>query len=185
MGRHNEGVLHKFLTTEAERIIAHSDTPVWVHPHRNISRIPKTIVCALDFSENCKRAAEAAVVVAKKCESKLHFIHVIPESSGYVDMEGQLNIYYPQEEAEREQIHHNIANVMNELIQGLNLVDVDYEQKILFGGAADAVSRFCDELDAELLVIGSSSHTTFEKIFMGSTMRWLLNSFKQDILVIP
>ena len=185
VGRHNEGVLHKFLTTEAERIIAHASTPVWVHPHRNISRLPQTIVCALDFSENCKRAAEVAVMVAKYCAAQLYFIHVIPESSGYVDMEGQLNIYYPQEELEREEMHKNVSDVLSEVIGKLNLEGLCYKEKISFGGAADCVSRFCSEVDAELLVMGSSSHSNFEKIIMGSTMRWLLNSFSEDIMVVP
>ena len=185
VGRHNEGVLHKFLTTEAERIIAHAETPVWIHPHRNISRLPQTIVCAMDFSDNCKRAAEVAVMVAKSCAAQLYFVHVIPESSGYVDMEGQLNIYYPQEEIEREEMHQNIGSVLSDTVGKLDLEGLCYEEKILFGGAADGVSRLCSEVGAELLVMGSSSHSNLEKIFMGSTMRWLLNSFDQDILVIP
>ncbi|WDE95634.1 universal stress protein [Lentisphaera profundi] len=185
VGRHTEGVMHKFLTTEAERIIAHASTPVWVHPHRSISRLPQTIVCALDFSENCKRAADVAVMVAKACSAQIYFVHVIPESTGYVDLEGQLNVYYPQEDVERDLIHDNVLKLMKEAVQNLDLEGLCYAEKVCSGGAADGVKRVCDEVDAELLVMGASSHSSVERLFMGSTMRWLLNDFKEDILVIP
>jgi nucleotide-binding universal stress UspA family protein len=185
VGRHTEGVMHKFLTTEAERIIAHSNTPVWVHPHRSISRLPQTIVCALDFSDNCKRAAEVAVMVARTCAAQLYFVHVIPESAGYVDLEGQLNVYYPQEDVERDGMKLKVTKVMSEMVASLDLEGLCYAEKILSGGAADGVKRLCDEVNAELLVMGSSSHSNIERIFMGSTMRWLLNSVGEDILVVP
>lgn len=185
VGRHNEGMMHKFVTTEAERIIAHASTPVWVHPHRNISRLPQTIVCALDFSENCKRAAEVAVMVAKSCAAQLYFVHVIPESTGFVDLEGQLNVYYPQEDVEREEVNKKVSEVMADMMASLDLEGLCYAEKILSGGAADGVKRLCDEVSAELLVMGSSSHSSIERLFMGSTMRWLLNNYEEDVLLVP
>jgi nucleotide-binding universal stress UspA family protein len=184
VGRHNDGVLHKFLTSQAERIIKLADCPVWIHPHRNMSKLPATIVCAIDFSETCKRAIEMAIVVAKSCAAKVHFVHVIPESSGYIEMEGELNFYYPNDFLEREALEDSVTEILQETLGEMNFDEVEHEEHVCFGGAADRVSVLCDKLNADLLVMGVSSHSAFERMFMGSTVRWLLNKTKNDILIV-
>jgi len=185
MGRHKEGVMHRFLTTESEKVIAQGQSPVWVHPHRNISRLPQKIVCGLDFSTNCFRAAQSAVMVAKACSAELIFVHVVPESSGYVEMEGQLNIYYPMEDQEREVMHESVNETLKSMLNQLEFENVKYTEKILYGGAADGVISIARDSDADLIVIGKSSHGMFERLFMGSTLRWVLNEFDRDVLIIP
>ena len=185
MGRHKEGVMHRFLTTESEKVIAQGQCPVWVHPHRNISRLPQKIVCGLDFSANCLRAAESALMVAKACAAELIFVHVVPESTGYVEMEGQLNIFYPMEEEERSKMHESVHQTLKTTLEQLDFGEVQYSEKILFGGAADGVINLAKETDADLVVMGKSSHGLLERLFMGSTLRWVLNEFDRDVLVIP
>ena len=185
VGRHNEGFLHKFLTTQAERLIKLADCPVWIHPHRSMSKLPQTIVCAVDFSEACKRAIVLAINVAKSCAAKIHFVHVIPESSGYVEMEGELNFYYPNDFLERESLEESVSQILLETLGEMDFTSVDHEEHIYFGGAADRVSMLCDKVNCDLLVMGVSSHSTLEHMFMGSTVRWLLNKTQNDVLVVP
>jgi phosphoglycerate kinase len=147
-----------------------------------IKKRPRTILLAVDGSAHSLEAARkiGSLIEAEGAEISLVYVQkpklyvpeglwVDPEIERQIDVERQL---------EAEKI---FAAVNAELArQGL----VSHLQIAVQGEPADEILRFADELNADLIAMGSHGKTGILSLIMGSVSRKVLNHATRPVLIV-
>ena len=184
MGRHSEGDFYSFRRSHADRLVKYAQNPVWIHPDHAITNLPKRILCPVDFTDNCLRAAQSAVSLAKMTQAQLDFIHVMPTPRNHSGFDGYISVHTELPQVNQDHYRRNTEIQFESLLTKLNLGDLNVATHIEYGEISDSVNTFSQENNNDLIVIGASSHSTIEKIFLGSTVRYILHDTKIDTLII-
>lgn len=155
----------------------------------------KTILLAVDLSENSANALRHAVAIAHQHGGKVHLIHALPEVEpavlNYVSTimgKERLAEYELQHKAEiRDQMLvevHEFAK--KELLDAPEYLDLITSFDVHHGDAAFVTLDAADALDADLIVIGN--HGKGHKVrhaFIGSMAKRLLRKTLRPVLVVP
>lgn len=179
--RHGLGRLLMGSTTE--QVIRMVDCPVLtVHPGDEPAFKPGTILCATDFSDPADDALQMACDMAQRYQAKLILLHVVtlwecdpgnpawrfpplPEEYQNSLIEG------PQRQLQdrREQLSDTPIEVETMLVRG-------------FDAAAEIVRIASDEVDADLVVMGTHGHTGLVHLLMGSVAGKVVRTFPGPVL---
>jgi len=135
------------------------------------------IVAALDFSENNSLVMNAALKLADNDASRLHLVHVVqPVSEGYA-----LNVYSKNFLALEEEALEKATEKLAEIGESKN---TPAEQlHTIVGDRAGEIRKVAEDIDAEVIVIGSHGHSG-QKRFLGATANKLLHGAKCDVLTV-
>jgi nucleotide-binding universal stress UspA family protein len=154
MPTHGYGPFRRFvLGSTTAKVLHDSDTPVFTGAHLEESQPTggvkfDTVVCAVDFTEQCKTALAWAAEFAGLFGSRLYALHAVPVASGQGGQEEPANSEWGSA------VQMTAASRLKELLReaGADAVPI-----ITGGEAVHAVCRQLTELQADLLVIGRSS----------------------------
>ena len=58
------------------------------------------------------------------------------------------------------------------------------ESKILHGDPASKIVKYADEIDADLIVMGSKGQGKLASVFLGSVSKHVVNNSKHSVLVV-
>ncbi len=154
----------------------------------------KKILYASDIETGSRPAFRAAISMAGHYNAEVTFLNVIEPLSASAKslMKTMMN-----DEALSEMHEESIANLKNKLIDRITLFcaqELDEDEKMLDGqvvprveeGVADkAILRVADELDVDLIVMGTITHSSVEQFFLGSTANRVMQRTKKPVLIIP
>ena len=136
------------------------------------------IVVATDGSHASQEAVLFAIELAKEHDSKLYFVHVVPElhvvpTNGF----GMLGAM-PREvtEEDHERLLDAEARAEEEGVWA--------RTTILRGDVVDEIVAYADNLAADLIVVGSRGHGTFASALLGSVSRGLLSESRRPVMVV-
>ena len=139
-----------------------------------MNRFPKKILLATDGSENTAQATKAAVDIARRRASEIHLIHVWHD------------VHTP----------HAHAFVRSELRrQGREILDNEVKRIEEQGGTVtrshlregrtfEEVIKLGDELEADLLVVGSHSYRGLRRMLIGSQSEDIVHHAHRPVLVV-
>ena len=137
------------------------------------------ILVAVDNSEYAKLVAEEAAKVALERKANVVFLSVVPIPS-FVASEGEVDAeYLSDEENEFEKLHNELIDLYFKPNSGLLI-----ESKILHGDPADKIVKYADEIDADLIVMGSKGQGKLASIFLGSVSRHVTHHSNRSVLVV-
>jgi len=137
----------------------------------------KTIITAVDLSNESSRIIERAVELADGDASRLYLAHVVePVAAAYPIDAYAINMTKLQEEAMA------IAAQRLKDIGGKYGVSED-RQLVMAGAAATEIRSKAEELKADLIVIGSHG-TSGWKLLLGSTANKVLHGAPCDIMTV-
>jgi nucleotide-binding universal stress UspA family protein len=147
----------------------------------------KKICIALDTSPSAKKIAKTGFNYAKALQAEVVFIHVIDNAGVYV------NTYDPIMNYNGFLVNQNIKIVESLEKEAKSFLDstAKYlgepttEVKVIEGNPEYEILNFAKEWSADLLVIGTHSHSLLEDIFMGNIAASIVKSSKIPVLVIP
>jgi len=179
--RHGLGRLLMGSTTE--QVVRMVDCPVLtVHPGDTPAFAPETILCATDFSDPADDALRIACDMARRYEAKLVLLHVVtlweydPGNPSWrfppLPEEYQSSVIQgPQRqlEARREQMSDTAIEVETMLVRG-------------FDAAAEIVRVASDEVDADLVIMGTHGHTGIAHLLLGSVAGKVIRTFPGPVL---
>jgi len=168
-----------------EHVVRMVNCPVLtVHPGDTPAFAPETILCATDFSDPADRALSMACDMAQRYEAKLVLLHIVtlweydpgnpswrfpplPEEYQSSLIEG------PQRQLEerREQISNTPIEVETLLVRG-------------FDAAAEIVRVASDEVNADLVVMGTHGHTGIAHLLLGSVAGKVVRTFPGPVLTV-
>lgn len=140
----------------------------------------KTIVFASDFSESSDHAFQYALSLARKFQSRLAIIHVINEP---VDLRG---FYVPHISFDKleEEIELGARKLMEKFCR-THAGDYDkLETYVVPGIPYDEIIKKANELEADLIVVGTHGRTGLDHVLFGSTAEKVVRKSTIPVMTI-
>lgn len=139
----------------------------------------KSVLLPTDFSENAGRALEFAVEMALRLDSRLIIFH-----SFHSFYAGPHVIPVSEKELRAEDLEKllSVKALAENLAAGREL-EIVVESRP--GLAADAIVAYADELNAELIVMGTQGATGMDEVLLGSVTSHVIERANVPVLAVP
>src|SRR6516165_6777978 len=158
--------------TRAQDVIAASGLPDSSHG------IPlKTILVPIDFSQESFRVLDYAILVAKQFGAEVHPVHVRPQvEATAIERAGGVMSNY----------HESISFLQD------RLTDIEHKHRLKFppdhchirsGRPFAEICKLAREIDADLVILGSSGHSGLKRVLLGSTAERVIRFAPIPVLV--
>jgi nucleotide-binding universal stress UspA family protein len=148
------------------------------------------VLIALDYNPTAQKVAEAGYALAKSMDAEVILLHVISDAVYYSSVEyspvmgytGFLNMGQFQQDSVKE-LHKASQNYLEK--SKLHLGDKAIVTIVKEGDFADSILKTAEELNADIIVMGSHSRKWLENIIMGSVTEKVLRHTTKPIFIIP
>lgn len=148
----------------------------------------KKVLIAIDYNPTSQEVAEKGYALARRMGAEVCLVHVMSEVAHY-------GMRYPTfmgyEGFDAGSVDIDIANEMRSITEDYlrtaakHLNDESVETKLLEGDAARGILDYADQWGADLIVMGTHSHSVLEKLFMGTVASSILEKTKIPVYVVP
>ncbi|MCG7840653.1 MAG: universal stress protein [Methanomassiliicoccales archaeon] len=138
-----------------------------------ITQIERILV-GVDGSENSLRAVQFAAVLAKKFESEISLVHIIPPSDHAV-ISGKATYM------EKDTLVGGQSLKAAE--RSLTMEKVPFRSSVEFGNPTEQLLLVAKEHD--LVVVGTRGLTPFKEALIGSTSHGLAQLSKVPVVIVP
>jgi nucleotide-binding universal stress UspA family protein len=162
---------------------ASSDTGIPFRP-------TKKILIALDYARSATEVADTGYSIAKSMNGQVFLLHVMEDvayysTPGYVPIVGFSNFSHTDflEMIDVEGIKKAGMHFMENMKHHLG--DESIQTIIEEGDVANTIVKTANQLNADLIVIGSRSRNWLEKVFIGSTAVKVLDHTPVPLIVVP
>jgi nucleotide-binding universal stress UspA family protein len=143
-----------------------------------------SIVCGVDASPDSQAALQVAARLAQQLNLRLIAAHVaepahVPYAAAapFGGMAGRNALL------EEVESHQDVAERLLE--QVLVSAGLDAERRTALGVPAEQLAEIADEVDAELIVVGSRGRGAFKSAFLGSVSNSLVGVARCPVLIVP
>ncbi|MEE8331186.1 MAG: universal stress protein [Acidimicrobiia bacterium] len=134
------------------------------------------IVVAVDASTGSEVAAHKAVSLAKRLSTSVHAVHAVHiPATVYAAMGAVPDASAEIMRLERDAVWERIGPIL----EGVDSKQVDLE-----GYPADAVVKYANEHEADMIVVGSRGRGAVASLVLGSTSHRLIHIAECDLLVV-
>lgn len=150
----------------------------------------KQILIALDYDPTAQKVAEIGFSLAKALGAKILLLHVISDTVFYstalhdpiMGFGGYANIDFLQSNI--------IANLKKTSQLFLNkskkhLGDTSIQTLVKEGDAAEIILEIANQINADIIIMGSHSRKWLDKIVMGSATKKVLHNTSIPLFIIP
>jgi universal stress protein A len=143
----------------------------------------KSILIAVDASEEADEVLEAAITVDPRGAAKFRVVTVIPPVMGVISgMDGaSFAATWPLKDME-ESITKEITENVRERVARFGIAPDQVD--ILFGRPAAEIRAHAANLNADLIVIGSHGRHGIPQVMLGSTANGVLHGAACDVLTV-
>ena len=136
------------------------------------------ILIATDGSPSSHEAIEFGLELAKEQGASVVFVHVLRRldlvpMAGFGMVGARMHDVTPEDE-----------RVLEEADALADLHDVPSTTKLLTGDVVDEIVAYADNLDVDLIVVGSRGHGTLTSALLGSVSRGVLSESKRPVAVV-
>lgn len=140
----------------------------------------KTILFATDFSENSDYAFEYAYSFADKFGARLVLVHVVSEPLSFN------GFYVPHISFEKleEELREGAEKMMGRFCQAHLMGFENYESHILRGLPFDQIIKKSEEVDADMIILGTHGRTGLDHVIFGSTAEKVVRKSPIPVLTI-
>jgi nucleotide-binding universal stress UspA family protein len=142
---------------------------------------PKIVVAATDGSEGSVRASQVAVSIARAWSSKLLLVTVVRPPEGWWGIGGAP----PTATALSKALDDAQQEALDTTLGALDLDGVDYDTVEELGDPAATIVGFCEQNNADLLVIGRRGAGLIERFILGSVADRLVHYAPCPVVVVP
>jgi len=156
----------------------------------------KNLLVAVDFSKTTEAAVTQAAVLARGLAAKLWILHVTSDESQAMVYEAtQFTGYAPEfsampgdiqlardlsaEEIKRE--HHELLSISSKLRED----GTDAQAILVKGETAKLIVEKAEELESEMIILGSHGHSILHKALLGSVSEAVMRHAKCNVLIVP
>lgn len=150
----------------------------------------KKVLVALDYARSAQEVAEIGYAIAKNMNADVILLHVMADvayysTPGYMPIIGFSNFNHTDfmEMIDVEGLKNAGMHFMDRMKDHLG--DESVTTIIEEGEVADIVNRTAQQMNADMVVIGSRSRNWLEKVFIGSTAVKVLDHTTVPLLIIP
>lgn len=142
-----------------------------------------TILVGVDFSDESQLAIDHAVNIARHSGARLVLLHVgvVPQPTPDVPASIQVTLS-GYEQALKEQLNEDRRR-LGEIRERISGQGVEVAQMIIEDFPDQGICRAADELDADLVVIGSHGRTGVKRLLLGSVAERVVRLSDRNVLV--
>ncbi|MEN7973246.1 MAG: universal stress protein [Verrucomicrobiota bacterium] len=156
----------------------------------------KQLIAAVDFSKNTEAVLQQAAALAKALDTKLWILHVASDEtqamayestqfSGYapefINMPGDVQLARDLSAGEFKREHSQLLGMSAKLREdGINAQAV-----LLKGDAAKLILEKAENLEAEIIILGSHGHGLLHKALLGSVSEAVIRHARRNVLIVP
>jgi len=145
----------------------------------------KKVILLTDFSENSFQAILYAMNFFEKEEVSFHLLHIKDSRGLLMD---DLMTSKPGENMQSALLR-NTKKKLEELLETVNNLNKNLRHlfitEYLFDSFFDAITKYCEKEQIEMLVMGTTGATGAKQVFLGSTAAKIINKIDIPILAIP
>ena len=174
------GTGEPFLGSTSERIVRKAQVPVMV-AKRPLSSEAKTLLVPTDFSTCARNAAEQALILANSFSARVVFFHVwdlyVSHTIAYAH---ELGVSVPTPPPSPQEIEPE----WEAFLSGLPLEKVDWEKSTADGEAATAIVRQAEDIQADMIVIGTHGRSGLPHMLLGSVAEKVVRTASCSVLTI-
>ena len=134
----------------------------------------KRILFPTDFSHTGDKALAMAESLARDSGARIFIVHVEEPPTAY----GGGEMYYGMLEPDLDHLKGLLTKVKPKDPA------ITYEQHMVTGEPADAISRFAEEHDIDMIVMGTHGRTGLLRLLMGSTAEAVVRRAKCAVLTV-
>ena len=169
-----------FLGSTSERILRKAQIPVMV-AKRPLSAEAKIFLVPTDFSSCARKAAEEALMLAKRFDGRVVFFHALDTYPSYaIAYAHELGISVPIPPPMPEEIEPE----WEAFLSGLPLEKIDWEKCTGEGQAATAIVRQAEKIQADIIVIGTHGRSGLPHMLLGSVAEKVVRTASCSVLTI-
>jgi nucleotide-binding universal stress UspA family protein len=180
MGRHGRSAWDRWLLgSVTERVLRRAPAPVLVvsAPRPGEWRV-RRVVCPLELAEASTATLAYARSLCSALGAELTLLHVVEEPADEVWVRNALEVpeyaRLMEDDARRR---------MADLAAGCGVVV--HDKQITRGKPYRRILAATTALDADLVVMGAHSGGTFDRMFLGTTVRHVIRESPVPVLVVP
>ncbi|WP_432473562.1 universal stress protein [Amphritea sp. HPY] len=154
----------------------------------------KKILYASDIDKGSRPAFRAAVSLCAQYNSEITFLHVLEPLSA----SAQTIVDTMVSDESLHQLHdQSIANVRKKLAQRVEhfceteleenemLTEAQVNARVEEGVPWKTILSVADDIDADVIVMGTRTHSAVGQFLMGSTANKVMQNSKRPVLVVP
>lgn len=142
---------------------------------------PSVVVAATDGSERSIAAAKVAIDLARSNGAVLHVVTAVRPPEGWWGIEGAP----PPPRAVSDAILDAQEEVLDATISQLDVTGVKVETALQVGDPSGVIVSYCEEIGADVLVIGRRGAGLIERFVMGSVADRLAHYAPCPVLIVP
>ena len=174
-------------------VLRHVVDPVLVVRTHTPRPTIKRVLCALDLSAQSSAVLDAALSLAVSCDADLETVYVLPDPLAH----DTNNLLSSQLKVDRKALLAHAKDKIEALFErALEGVDVPFPQqqqvaqlwrkrRVLFGDPAKAVMARADQIDADVIVVGSRDIQNTPGPLMGQTCWSITRRSTTHVMVVP
>ena len=150
----------------------------------------KNILIALDFDPTAQKVAEIGFTLGENKDASITLLHVIADPSYYASTVydpimgfggyANLNLLSPDIINELKKESLEFLEKSKQHLGGENIKTLVKE-----GSIAETILQVAEELNADIIVMGSHSKRWLENMLMGSITEYVLHHSSVPLLIIP
>ena len=140
----------------------------------------KNILVLTDFSECAGQASRAAIEIAKKSGSSIHFLHckAVPHNWVYLtDVENQI---YRDVSKEIKNVNYQL----DQWVKQANNQGIKAQQSICYNEDNYAVVQYINDHDVDFVMMGSHGAHGFKEVFIGSNAQKVVRYSDEPVFVV-
>jgi nucleotide-binding universal stress UspA family protein len=150
----------------------------------------KKILIALDYNPTAQRIAETGYELAKSMNAQIILMHVVADYTYYSSLDYSPIMGFDQFSnlgAVQIDSAMELEKAANEYLEKskTHLGDTSIKTLVKDGDTGDAILEAAENLDVDLIVLGSHSRRGLDKILMGSVAEKVLRHSKIPLFIIP
>lgn len=147
----------------------------------------KKICIALDTSPSAEKIAKTGYEYAKAFDAEVKLIHVVYDAAAYTYSYGSIMNYDGFLIQQNKEIVESLENESEQFLKktARYLGEPELKIQVLQGLAEEEILSFAEDWKADLIVIGTHSHSLLENVFLGNVATSIVKHSKIPLLVVP
>jgi nucleotide-binding universal stress UspA family protein len=145
----------------------------------------KKVVCPIDFSDNSKLIAESAAYIAGTFKAAIHLVFVV---QNFEDYSGFFVPQMTMPNLEQELFsgaEERMVLFCNENADAFKQAGVsEVVNKVFVGDVGEQIVQYADEIQGDLIIMGTHGYKGLEKIMFGSIAAKVVRSARCPVMTI-
>lgn len=140
----------------------------------------KRILVPTDFSTCANYAANAAIALAQKSQSKIYFIHYMTIPVSWLQLDSGHDKVYPDITQEVNEVTEDLKSLVN----SCEAKGVQADYFIAFNESASNITRYIREQVIDLVIMGSHGSSGVRELFIGSNAQKIVRQSHVPVLIL-